>query len=162
MPTLMKFSSTMHRRRRHPGRRLLVQHRTAVAGQAAGPTSAIGRRGEEQRRSSTLSGCQCAVIPSQETIERSISGHHGAQESRLRPEFGHVVHEKRQIILGIGLSGFVREGIAKQLDESRNRLQRRRLEVQHAVRVEEQEVQVLLRRIVNRRVEEEVRRRASE
>ena len=74
---------------------LLVQHRTAVAGEAAG--AAVGGRREEEPSAAPLSRRQRSVIPGQEVVERRVPGDHGAQEGRRRPEHGLVVHEDRQV-----------------------------------------------------------------
>jgi len=91
---------------------------------------------------------QPAIAAGQEAVEGRVPGDHRAQEGRLRPELGLVVHEERQVFLGVGLSGFLREGIPEQLNERRDLQELRRLKVKHAVGVEEQEREVLACRVV--------------
>ena len=117
--------------------------------QPAPPCTVCGR-GEKQPRSAPLSWRQRAIVAGQEPVERRVPGDHRAQEGRLRPELGLVVHEERQVFLGIGLSGFLREGIPEQFHERRDLQEFRRLKVKHAVGVEEQERQVLPSRVVER------------
>ena len=128
--------------------RLLVEDRAAVTGEATRSTIRRGR--EEELGSTPLRAREGAVLPGQKAVEGGVPSDHSAQEGRLRAELGLVVHELRQVMRGVGLPGFLREGIAEQFHESRDFQKLRRLKVNHAVGVEEQERQVLLRRIVER------------
>src|SRR5262249_2455756 len=117
--------------------RLLVQHRTAVAAEAARPTGSAGRRGEEQPGSAALSRRQGAVIAGQKAVERRVPGDNSAQKGRLRPELGLVVDEG---ITSSGsgsrcgdalrrLGGLSGKRISEQFHESRDLYELRRLKV---------------------------------
>ena len=119
-----------------------------MAGEAAG--TALGGVGEEELCAAPLAGGQCMVVPGNEPIERRVPGDHRAQESRLGPELGLVVDQLRHVARGSGLSGFHRERVPEQLHECRDVDELRRLKVEHAVGVEEQERHVLASRVVER------------
>ena len=97
-----------------------------------------------------LSGGQGLVVPSEESVEGRVPGDHRTQEGRRRAEYGLIVHQDRHVIRGVGLSGLCREGIPEQFHERRDLQDLRRLKIQHAVSIQEQERQVLPRRVIER------------
>src|SRR6516165_12302964 len=111
--------------------RLLVQHRTAVAGEAGCAALPVGGGSEKQPGTAPLAFRQRAIVAGQEAIEGRIPGDHRAQEGRLRPELGYVVDE----VIDVATGCFYRKGVPEKLHEGRDLLKLRRLEVEHAVGV---------------------------
>ena len=85
IPTLMKFSSTNWPIPVTSGSLLLVEHRAAVAGEAARPAPAARCGSKEQPGAAQLGLGQRAIIAGQEPVEGRVPSHRGAQEGRRCP-----------------------------------------------------------------------------
>jgi len=85
IPTLMKFSSTNWPIPVTSGSLLLVEHRAAVAGEAARPAPAARCGSKEQLGAAKLRGRQRAIVAGQEPVEARVPGDRGAQEGRRCP-----------------------------------------------------------------------------
>jgi hypothetical protein len=82
-----------------------------VAGEAAGASDTADSRGKEQECTPHLTGRQRAIVPGQETVERCIAGDDGAKESGGRTEYGLIVYQVIDHVMGISHRGFDRERI---------------------------------------------------
>ena len=127
---------------------LLVEHRTAVAGVAAG--AAVPRGREEELAPRRCAGVSAPLFAGQEPVPGRVPGDRGAQEGRRRAQDGDVVDQQVQVARRVGLGGLLGKRVAEQLPIGRELLQLGGLEVQHPVRVEQQERHAFLRRKAER------------
>jgi hypothetical protein len=98
--------------------RLLVEHRSAVAGETTRTALSVCGGSKKQPSAAPLSFRQCAIVAGQETVEGRVPGDHRAQESRLRAKLGLVVDE----VIDVATGCFYRKGVPEELHEGRDLL----------------------------------------